>query len=267
MPGFLPEQKLSEFYYREVVKGFPLVALVLLLALTGCVCPFTETIRVPVRPAATPGPTASLESDRVGDLNDDPAVHIERGLTYLSQGQFEWAIAEYDKAIELDPNLAEAYVRRAFVYKVLGQYEQAMADYDKAIELSPNNAMFYNDRGFAYAEQEQYESAIRDYNKAIELSPDHPNIDYAYNNRGFAYGNLEKYDQALHDFERAITLNRDNAWIFYNRALIYLKMGKNAMAITDLELSLQLENPPLDGQRRARAEELVKQLLTEGRES
>ncbi len=249
------------------IKRIPSVALVLLLALTGCVCPFTETIRVPGRAAATPGPTASLESDRANELNDDPAVHIERGLTYLNQGQFEWAIAEYDKAIELDPNLAEAYVRRAFVHKVLGQYEQAMADYDKAIELSPNNAMYYNDRGFAYAEQEQHEQAIRDYDKAIELGPNHPNIDYAYNNRGFAYGNLEKYDQALHDFERAITLNRDNAWIFYNRGLIYLKMGKSTMAIADLELSLQLENPPLNGMRRARAEELLQQLLTEGRES
>ena len=47
---------------------------------------------------------------------------------------------DYDKAIELDPNDAEAYNNRGNSYRDLGQYQRAIEDYDKAIELDPNDA-------------------------------------------------------------------------------------------------------------------------------
>ena len=52
----------------------------------------------------------------------------------------ERAIEDFDKAIELDPNDAEAYYYRCNSYSVLGQYQRSIEDYDKALELGPNDA-------------------------------------------------------------------------------------------------------------------------------
>ncbi len=224
-----------------------ILTVAVLISLAGCVYPTADGAGTPAEPAV-----------HLGEAGD----HLERGRALIAQGQLERAIAEFDRAIELDPGDVEVYATRGFAYIALGQIEQGIADYDTAIELESENPILYNDRGFAYAELGKYERAVADYDKAIELDPDYDNVDYAYNNRGFAYGSLGKYEQAFSDFERAIALNPDNAWVYYNRALIHIDMGQSTNAIPDLELSLQLENPPLDPKRRAKAEELLEQLQT-----
>ena len=218
-----------------------------MFSLAGCAYPTSEGTGSPLEPAV-----------RLGEARS----HLERGRTLLAQGQLERAIEEFDQAIELDSDEVEVYAARGFAYVALGEFEPGIADYDTAIELEPEDPTLYNDRGFAYAELGKYERAIVDYNQAIEMAPHHDSVDYTYNNRGFAYGNLEKYEQAFRDFERAIELNPDNAWIYYNRALIRIDTGQSTKAIPDLELSLLLENPPLDPKRRAKAEELLEQLQT-----
>ena len=56
-------------------------------------------------------------------------------------------LADYTKAIELNPNNAEVYYNRGGVYRGKGDYDCALADYTKAIELNPNDAEIYNNRG------------------------------------------------------------------------------------------------------------------------
>jgi tetratricopeptide (TPR) repeat protein len=218
----------------------------------------TSAVEATVQPSSTPAPTTSL---------GQASIHVERGRAFLTQGLPEPAIAEFNRAIALNPENVEAYASRGFARIKLGQFEQGIADYDQAIELAPDHPMLYNDRGFAYAEQGQFERAILDYTQAIELDPHHSHIDYAYNNRGFAYGNLEKYEQAFRDFDRAVELNPGNAWIYFNRALIRVQRGESIPAIRDLERSLELDNPPLNPERRNKAEELLEQLQNWGSEA
>ncbi len=52
-----------------------------------------------------------------------------------------------------------------------GEYDRAIADYDKAIALKPKYADFYNNRGIAYDKKGEYDRAIADYDKAIALNP------------------------------------------------------------------------------------------------
>mgnify|MGYP001422678778 CR=1 FL=1 len=103
-------------------------------------------------------------------------------------------------------------------------YYGAIADYSKAIELNPNYAIAFNDRGAAKKKLEDYDGAIADYSKAIELNPNYLN---AYYNRGNSKFNLKDYDGAIADFTKAIELNPNFADAYANRGTSkwYLKQN------------------------------------------
>jgi len=92
---------------------------------------------------------------------------------FIGLGEFEKAIEACNEAIELNPNIAQAYYNRGNAYGKLKQHEKAIEDYNKAIELNLEYAAAYNNRGTAHGELKQHEKAIEDYNKAIELNPEY----------------------------------------------------------------------------------------------
>jgi tetratricopeptide (TPR) repeat protein len=73
---------------------------------------------------------------------------------------------------------------RAFAYSDLHQYDKAVADYSKAIELDAGKARIWTNRGHAYIDLHQPDKALADFNKAIELDP---KLAAAWSNRGHAY--------------------------------------------------------------------------------
>ncbi|MEE8075142.1 MAG: tetratricopeptide repeat protein, partial [Candidatus Binatia bacterium] len=66
---------------------------------------------------------------------------------------------------------AAAYNNRGNAYTRKGQYDQAISDFNKALEINPRDAKAYNDRGVSYARKGQYDQAVSDYNKALEINP------------------------------------------------------------------------------------------------
>ena len=68
----------------------------------------------------------------------------------LTKSQYDKAISDYTKAIEINPRFAEAYYNRGLAYGKKGQYDKAISDYTKAIEINPRFAEAYNNRGDAY---------------------------------------------------------------------------------------------------------------------
>lgn len=98
----------------------------------------------------------------------------------------------YSFAVE--PSMdAEAYYNRGIAYDNKGEYDRAIADYNKALEINPRHAGAYNNRGLAYYSKGEYDHAIADYNKAIEINPRHAE---AYNNRAVAYYYKGEYNKA-----------------------------------------------------------------------
>lgn len=89
--------------------------------------------------------------------------------------------------------LATRYNNRGIAYGNMGDYDKAIYDHNKAIELDPTFAKAYNNRGLDYVNKEDNDRAIVDYNRAIELDP---NYVLAYFNRGATYGKKGAYDRA-----------------------------------------------------------------------
>ena len=77
-------------------------------------------------------------------------AHYNRGIAYHDLRQYQRAIQDYDEAIRLNPQDAEAYNNRGFAYFSLGQHQRAIQDLDEAIRLNPQYAMAYLLRALAY---------------------------------------------------------------------------------------------------------------------
>src|SRR5262249_13669933 len=108
---------------------------------------------------------------------------IARGLDHGEKGDSAAAIADFGRALDLDPKHAGAFYHRGLAHAANGDFDLAIADFDMAIELDPKNNDVYNNRGLAYAAKGDYDRAIAEYSKAIELNAKHAG---AYNNRGLA---------------------------------------------------------------------------------
>lgn len=91
------------------------------------------------------------------------------GVAKFNKEDYQGALVDYTKAIELDPNFVIAYYNRGRAYYDLVSYDLAIADYFKAIALDPNFAPAYHSRGFAYQQKGDKQIAIEDLKKAAEL--------------------------------------------------------------------------------------------------
>ncbi len=162
---------------------------------------------------------------------------------HMDKGEYEQAVAEANKALDVYPDYSRAYAARGIAYFYLGKYEEAIADLSMGIEPEridnqTDNAKTYSWRGFAFSELRQYERAIEDYNKSIELDP---NECAYYNNRGYNYNALGQYEKALEDLDKAIELCPDEAKPYKNRGISYYSLGQNENAIADFEKALGID--------------------------
>ena len=139
-----------------------------------------------------------------------------RGESYYAEENYDLALADYNKAIEIYPRLVSAYILRARIYKEQENYDFALADYNRAAKINPNIYYVYLNRAEIYQQKKEYDFALADYTKAIELNPS-PNY---YRGRGSVYYMKKQYDSAVKEYTKAIKLNNyyapaynDLAWL------------------------------------------------------
>ena len=165
-----------------------------------------------------------------------PEPYTNRGIAYSNKDEHDRAIEDFNKAIALKHNYAEAYSNRGGAYRSKGEYDQAIIDCTRAIELEPWNPAPYNNRGAAYRNKGEFDRAINDYNKAIELKP---NYFLAYHNRAIAYYQQREFDRAIKDYSKVIELNPALAVAYNNRGVAYYKNGEYNRAIEDYDVAIK----------------------------
>lgn len=102
---------------------------------------------------------------------DSPEVNFLLGLALVRLSQGKAALAHFNRAIALQPNLAEAYVNRGILLKNQQQLSQALRDFDRAIALRPTMAEAYSNRGNVQLLLDQRTAAHESFVTALRLDP------------------------------------------------------------------------------------------------
>jgi tetratricopeptide (TPR) repeat protein len=165
-------------------------------------------------------------------------AYYNRGVSWDNAGEWEKAIADYSKAIELDPGYSKAYDNRGVICGKIGKLDMAIADCSKAIETDPKSAEAYDNRGLAYSYRGEWDKAIADYTRATELET---NFTQAYDNRGLAYLNLRRFDEALADISNAIRIDPGNAKAYSDRGFTYNLLRQYDKAMEDYSKAIEID--------------------------
>lgn len=175
----------------------------------------------------------------------DVKGYVYRAKVYKSNAKtLNLALADYDRAIQIDEFNASLYFSRAEVLDRLKRYDEVVRDYTKVIEIRPSDSAGYNNRGNAFYALGQYESALRDYTKSIEINSKDSST---FRNRANVYRKMGKSDAALRDYAKAIELNADDTHAYFQRAELYAELGNAAAADADRrkvsEINQRLSKP------------------------
>ncbi len=100
-----------------------------------------------------------------------PEEHYELGRDYYRSEQYEEAIGEFKKAIEINPQYAIARRNLARAYTKTARYDEAIDELKKAIKVNPNYVLAYNSLGIAYRKKGMYDDALAAYKRALEINP------------------------------------------------------------------------------------------------
>lgn len=133
-------------------------------------------------------------------------LNAQLGLEYLNQGQFIRAKAKLEKAINFDPDNAQAYHYMAELYRRLKEYDQAEKYYQKAISIAPKDMYLQNNYGVFLCDQGLYEKAYTQFQNIIN-NPLYDARASAYENVGLCAlreGKLQKAEEA---FDAALKVN------------------------------------------------------------
>ncbi len=162
---------------------------------------------------------------------ENVSAYVNRGNVYLQQSLWNKALADYNRAVEIDPKLTgRVYYNRGTIYEIQGKLEEALADYDLAIELRSSLYPAYFKRGNLHLRQENWLTAIKDFEQVIQLKPEE---DQAYFAAGFGYLNLKKWDQSLEKYNQGMLINTNDGHAYFSRGFIHANNGDITKAIID----------------------------------
>jgi tetratricopeptide (TPR) repeat protein len=157
-------------------------------------------------------------------LADAHAVYA----SILRSYDWNWEKAEQEsqRAVQLNPNHADAYNQIGQLFLILGRTADAIAAFQRQLELDPPSLPAHNHLVLAYTFARQFEQAIAVEQKAIELEP---NLPLTYVGIGQIYGFQREYSKAMAELDRAAEKAKEDSDLLnikIVRAQVYARMGR-----------------------------------------
>jgi superkiller protein 3 len=187
----------------------------------------TMSILVPV--------AAELEA-----ASDEAVQRNNLGASLLQQGKVDEAVAEFQKAVALDPKYVAAQLNLGYAYDRKGQIEEAMAQYQKVIALEPGNLFAHNNLGVLYDKKGLYTEAVKEFEQVLQVDPSNAtardNLERAKSSTGIAQEREERFAQARKEVEA----RPNDPRAAYNLGRLHASFGEKEQALKWLAKALEL---------------------------
>ncbi|MBF2048922.1 MAG: tetratricopeptide repeat protein [Leptolyngbya sp. IPPAS B-1204] len=205
--------------------------------------------------------TDQLESIKAG------SHHVEFSATdYLKEGEafylgrsYDDAVASYQAALAINPDLIDAWLGLAKTLRRMGRYADAVAANDEIIQRQPHNPWGWFGKGYSLSDMQQYEAALNAYDKATQLEPNRSTF---WKNKGYVLTKLHRYPEAMDCFDKALYIKPQSPSALYWKAYGYAAQGQIDEAITALQAAIARRpdlresartDPDFDGLRSTKA--------------
>jgi tetratricopeptide (TPR) repeat protein len=170
-------------------------------------------------------------------LQPSPETHYYLGNTLMAQNRLDEAVAAFQAALRLQPQLAEAHCNLGDALQNQGRYHEAENCYRKAIGLRPDLIGAHINLGLALFAQKKLDETVACCQKLLHA---HPGLAEVHYNLGNAYTELFRFNEAIASYREAIRLKPDFAMAHNNLALALYRSGHYTAAIAHHREALRL---------------------------
>ena len=171
-------------------------------------------------------------------------THMKIGDAYLFEGRHDEALAEYEAANEIEPNIADVRYAIGLVYSIQRNYHYAISEFEKALEIDPSHskasgylAKAYYNNGEQLIKENKAEEALPYINKSIDLRESAE----AYGRLGWAHTKLGNNNKAEEALKKAIELDANFAWAYFGLGRILFEKRKFIEAVEKLGKAVSLD--------------------------
>lgn len=202
------------------------------------------------------------EADKLdGQAAEDFATAIEYGpsnwrthhnyaISMAMKGEYQKAIAEFSKSIQLNSKYANSYFNRGELYFETGQYSQAIDDYTQSISLDLDDPQYYNSRAHCRFMIEDYASALEDYQTAAKLAGDSATY---HTDLADAHQFLGNWKEAASAYRLAVSVNGKFPRAYQNAAWLMATCPDENIRNIELALAASKKAIELEGKRSAKS--------------
>ncbi|MCQ2491871.1 MAG: tetratricopeptide repeat protein [Lachnospiraceae bacterium] len=172
--------------------------------------------------------------------NDVPQHHWLLGDIYQGQGEYKKAVHCYQRVIELDPSMMDAYIDLGNAYQQLKETKKAIQAFECAVKIDDRHEFIHNTLMNQYLnlfsdtrKQEYYEKAIMHADRQLEIVQN----DYYYRERAYVYIENAEYDKALVNMKKSYELAPEDLYALSSMGYVYRLLGRYEEAIAFYKLA------------------------------
>ena len=180
-------------------------------------------------------------------MDGEALYHMQRGVACYNNADFESAVEEFSRLLEIDSKASIAHLYRALAIRACGDPVEGWREYEIVFREDPSSGYSFFAKARLFLEdrtvldkgdlQKVYLETIELYSQAIKLAQD---FSLTYFSRGELRYELDDFNGAVEDFDRTIKFDSSFALGYVKRAQARAKIGEYRSAIRDLEFFLEL---------------------------
>jgi len=178
-------------------------------------------------------------SEEVRVLNRTATYQVQMGIALEQQGRLEESADAHEKALAIDPQLAQAHINLVELYGRLGQFDKAEQHYLAAAHLNPGAAENYYNYGVLNLTAERFDQAETAFRKTLEVDPLHPG---AHNNLGYLLERQGKSSEAAAEYRKAIANKPGDRQAHFNLGRVLVNQREFDEGIRELTKTIEPED-------------------------